>query len=752
MPLEAPAGTPKIIRKRGVYLITGGLGGIGLTLAEYLARSARCRLILTGRTPLPDRNRWQQWLVEHEGGDEVSQKIKKVILLERLGAEVMVLSADVTDEDQMRVVVNQARERFGVIHGAIHAAGIAGEYRQHEKPGAAASVLAPKVKGAQVLDAVLAEENLDLLVLCSSLASVVGLLGRSDYCAANAFLDAFGQRSRNGTLTICINWDTWKDVGMAARIPAANLKDAILPSEGMDVFGRILHAGLPRVVVSTKDLASTQDLITESVRSASTVGSAAGDDSIQAERRSTRARYARPLLSNKYVEARNPLERSITSIWQSLLGFERIGIHDNFFELGGESLLGTRVCARIAQALQVELPPGRLFETPTIAGLSIEISRLRGGTANTASAGLKPIGRRQLERLPLSFSQNRLWFLEQMDGDRTAYNMPFAYRLLGSLDVEALRQALEGIVQRHEPLRTTFVTVAGEPLQVIGTDVQFSLPVEDLSGLAKDRQAEQIVMRCAAEAERRFDLAADLMLRTSLLRLAADEHVLLLTMHHIATDGWSLPVLWRDLELLYAGFRDGLAADLPELTAGYADYTVWQRIRLQGQRLDDLLRYWRNQLDRITTLALPTDRPRPPISSSQGAEHTFEVREDLVERLRALGQAEGVTLHMTLLAAFQVLLARYSGQDDIAIGTPIAGRSHADVENQIGFFVNTLVLRTDLSGDPTFREFLARVGRVSLAAYDHQELPFEKLVEELRPERHLSSLWLNPLRSRRRWQ
>ena len=228
----------------------------------------------------------------------------------------------------------------------------------------------------------------------------------------------------------------------------------------------------------------------------------------------------------------------------------------------------------------------------------------------------------------------------------------------------------------------------------------------------------------------------------SLLRLAEDEHVLLLTMHHIASDGWSLRVLWRELEFLYDAYRLGANPDLPDLPVQYADYAVWQRSELQGQRLERLLQHWRSQLENVSALELPTDRPRPALPTYRGARHNFELKEELFEQLKSLAIAEGVTLHMTLLAAFQVLLGRISGQDDIAVGTPIAGRNHAALEDQIGFFVNTLVLRTELSGDATFRELLGRVRKVSLAAYDHQDLPFEKLVEELQPERHLSR---NPL-------
>jgi amino acid adenylation domain-containing protein len=448
---------------------------------------------------------------------------------------------------------------------------------------------------------------------------------------------------------------------------------------------------------------------------------------------------SRAQLESVYAAPRNPIEEHLASIWCDVLDIPSISIHDNFFALGGHSLLATRVAARVSAVLEVELPLRRLFEAPTIAGLAVEINALRSGAAGSPATPLERVERQRIEHLPLSFAQQRLWFLEQMEGELTAYNMPFAWRLRGSLNIEALRRALELIVQRHEPLRTTYALVDGEPVQLIGTVERFELPLEDLSGLAMDHRAAEILNRCVAEAERPFNLVRDLMVRASLMRLAENEHVLLLTMHHIASDGWSLQVVfWRELELLYQACCGDGNAGLPDLPVQYTDYAVWQRKQLEGERLTKLLDYWRKQLEGVSALELPTDRPRPSMATYRGDRHDFTLGPERIGQLQSLSQAEGVSLQMTLLAAFQVFLSRYSGQDDIAVGTPIAGRNHVALEGLIGLFVNTLVLRTDLSGDPTFRELLGRVRQVSLAAYDHQDLPFEKLVEELQPVRHLS--------------
>ncbi|MCY2977445.1 MAG: amino acid adenylation domain-containing protein, partial [Planctomycetota bacterium] len=455
-------------------------------------------------------------------------------------------------------------------------------------------------------------------------------------------------------------------------------------------------------------------------------------------------------LSAAYRSPQTTVENQLADIWKNRLGLSHIGVEDDFFELGGDSLVAMGIAVRASKAFGVEIQVGAMFTHRTVKSLAMHIASIRADLSSTEVFGrVSPARKQQLLRssskaenttsLPLlSFAQQRLWFLEQMEGELTAYNMPYAWRLNGSLNIEALRRALEEIVRRHEPLRTTFAIVCEEPVQIIRPSERFDLPVEDLSGLESQQQNDQVVRRCGEETSRPFDLTVDRMLRASLLQLSDDEHLLLVTLHHIASDGWSQRVLWRELAGLYDAYSRGAESNLRELPVQYADYAIWQRSELEGQRLEQLLQYWRGQLAGVSTLELPTDRPRPLVPTRRGAQHNFEMPEALVSQLKGLSQAAGVTLHMTVLAAFQTLLSRYSGQDDIAVGVPIAGRSHAELEDLIGFFVNTLVLRTNLSDDPTFRELLGRVREVSLAAYDHQDLPFEKLVEELRPERQLN--------------
>ncbi len=340
---------------------------------------------------------------------------------------------------------------------------------------------------------------------------------------------------------------------------------------------------------------------------------------------------------------------------------------------------------------------------------------------------------------PLSFAQQRLWFLHQLDPDSPAYNLPMAVRMYGALNVVALQRTLNTIVTRHEALRTTFVVEDGGPVQVMADSRSVELPVIDLSRQPEGTRETALQRILCEHIQRPFDLSRDVMLRGILLRLAEADHVLLLTIHHIASDAWSMGVIRREMTALYEAFSVGKPALLPTLPIQYADFAQWQRQQLQGEVLAGQLSYWKQQLHgSLPALELPTDRPRPQVQTYHGARQPFRLPATLSERLKALSRQEGVTLFMTLLAVFQTLLYRYTAQHDILVGSPIAGRTRTETEALIGFFVNTLVLRTNLHGNPTFRALLGRVREVALGAYAHQDLPFEKLVEELQPERRLS--------------
>ncbi|AGC43389.1 non-ribosomal peptide synthetase [Myxococcus stipitatus DSM 14675] len=440
--------------------------------------------------------------------------------------------------------------------------------------------------------------------------------------------------------------------------------------------------------------------------------------------------------SADFVAPRNPTEVTLAALFSELLRVPRVGIHDDFFSLGGHSLLATQALFRIRSSLGVELPLRALFESSSVARLAGHIEAIARDTSRASKPPLKALPRDGA--LPLSFAQQRLWFLEQMDPGSASYNLPVALRLEGRIDVEALRRAFEALVARHETLRTTFVLNDEQPRQQVHAPVGWTLPVIDLSKLADSERGPAVREHAHQEARQPFDLVAGPLLRTSLLRLSEQEHVLLVTMHHIVSDGWSMGILVRDTAALYETFHSGTPLALPQLTVQYADFASWQRDWLQGAALDQQLDYWRTQLAAPPVLELATDRPRPPVQTFRGATLPVRVPQELSASVKALAQQSGATPFMVLLAGFQALLSRYSGQDDVCVGSPIAGRTSAETEGLIGFFVNTLVLRARVESNTSFRELLAQVRSTTLGAYEHQDVPFEKLVEALQPQRDLS--------------
>ncbi|MGZ3460106.1 MAG: condensation domain-containing protein, partial [Archangium sp.] len=454
------------------------------------------------------------------------------------------------------------------------------------------------------------------------------------------------------------------------------------------------------------------------------------------DRKALPAPDSRPELAQQFVAPRDDVEQKLASLWTEVLRLERVGIHDNFFELGGHSLLATQAISRIRGAFGVELPLRDLFDAPTIAALGARIHAALQTRQGLKAPPLVPVPR--TGRLPLSFAQQRLWFLDQLEPNNPAYNIPTAVRMEGTLDPNALERSFNELVRRHESLRTTF---RGDPegaIQVISPAVPQPLPVMDLTGLPEGMREAEARRLAVEEAQRPFDLACGPLLRTLLLRLGEREHVLLVTVHHIISDGWSIALLIREMAFLYEAFSTGRPSPLPELPVQYADYAAWQQGWLQGEVLEAQLAYWREHLAGAPlVLDLPTDYPRPAMSSHRGAIRSARLPRPLAEAVRERARAEGVTPFMLVLAAFQVLLHRYSGQDDIVVGTDVANRHHAEIEGIIGFFVNQLALRSHLTGEPTFRELLGRTRDVVLGGQAHQDLPFEELVRVINPERSL---------------
>ena len=448
------------------------------------------------------------------------------------------------------------------------------------------------------------------------------------------------------------------------------------------------------------------------------------------------------LMGEEYVAPRNEQEEKMAGIWQSILGLEKVGVKSDFFELGGHSLLATQCMSRIRDVFGVDLPVKALFTASTIEDL---VKKLDAGEelSSLVPPPVEVIPRDQ--DLPLSFAQQRLWFLNQFEtGDSeynisTSYNMPAAIRIQGNLDTKILKKAFQKLVERHESLRTSFLIDDGRATQVIREPSDWFMDIRDIGNLEYEEREAEIIRLARDEATRSFDLILGpinkarriRLMRTRLLKTGEQEHVLLLTMHHIISDGWSLGILIDEIAELYSALKEGREANVPELKVQYADYAQWQRDWMDGPVYDHQLAYWREHLQNVPVLEMPTDKPRPPLQTFNGAYEQVKIPAELAARLNELSHSQGATLFMTLLSALYALLQRYSGQTDICIGTPVANRAREEFERLIGCFVNTLALRVNLDDDPRFVDLLMQVEDVTLNAYSHQDLPFERLVDEL---------------------
>mgnify|MGYP001544540022 CR=1 FL=1 len=693
-------------RDGGLYLITGGLGGIGLVLAEDLFRRTRARLVLLGRSA---------------PGAEAQRRIDA---LRTAGAQVAVVVADVTDEAALRRV----REQIGAVNGVIHAAGAAGGGALARRTAAErASVLAPKVKGTLALDRVFGGATLDFFVVMSSLTAQLGEFGQADYAAANAFLDAYATaRQRDGVPMLALAWDAWRDTGMAARFATTGSLAAwqeeekarrLTNAEGAEVFQRALTAKVAHLIVSTSDFDARRRASRQQVEATSASPTLAT---------STRARPLgrRPALAVAFRRPEGEAQQRIAAIWEELLGIAQVGADDNFFELGGHSLLATQVVARLRGAGASELTLASFFEAPTIAQLARLSER---GAAAADEPALEPVPRDG--ELPLSFAQQALWVLDRMEGQSAHYNEFGAQRIRGPLDVTMLGRALNEMIRRHESLRTRFVARGESVVQQIMPAFALELPVESLA-------EDALPARAAELAAKPFELAQGPLLRALLVRRGPEEHVLMVVVHHIVFDGWSSSVFFRETIALYDALARGVTPELPPLPVQYADFAAWQRRWLQGPRHERAVAFWKEQLGgRLPVLALPTDRPRPKAQGFRGRKLALDLGPELTTKLETCGRARGASLFLTLLAGYATLLGRTAAQEDVIIGCPTAGRDRRELESLIGFFINPLPIRLSLAGAPNFVALLERVRATVLAAYAQAALPFEHVVEAVHPPR-----------------
>ncbi len=737
----APAAAPETaqtLRPRGVYWITGGLGGVGLALARFLAGSVQARLVLTGRTPLPPRERWTG---PGAAGDDprLAERLRRLLDLEAAGAELLVASADVTRRGEMAAVLEQVRARWGAVHGVIHAAGGSGDGAGSAAAGAAedeaatAALLAPKVEGTRVLLDLLAGEPLDFVALCSSLASLRG--GPSaGYCAASAFLDAVAEeRAGRAPRVLSIGWDTWREDGAAAaaaaretdpvrrRRLAGHLAGALATAAACRAFHLALGTAEPHLAVTARGPGQAA----RAAAAATSAALAAGAGKPAPAAWAAPAEEGKPAADGAPEPLfANAVEGALAGIWSELLGRGRVAPDDDFFHLGGDSLLATQLMTRIQERFGADLPLAAIFEAPTVRRLA---ARVDPGLAAAAGAPGEPAPGPAVpgstvpgpaappapRRVELSLGQQRLWFLDRLEPGSAAYHLPGAFRLTGDLDAAALGAAFAAVVERHQALRTRFpADPEGRATAVVEPPRGFPLRRIDLAALPAGRRLPEALRLAAAEAAAPFDLAAGPPIRAALARLGAGDHALLLNVHHIVADLWSMGILLREVAALYAAARAGRRSPLPPLPVQFAEWAARQRRELTGERLAEQAAYWRRLLaGELPVLELPTDRPRPRSLGGRGRRVAVALPEAASRALVDCARGRGATLFMAVAAAWAALLHRHSGQGDLVIGFPIAGRRSREAEPLIGFFVNTLVLRVRLAGATRFDALLAEVRR-----------------------------------------
>ena len=691
------------LRMHGVYLITGGLGGVGLLLARHLAKSCKARLVLVSR------------------GEPTASVDAALRQMKADGAEVMVARADIGDRGALHEVLTEAKKRFGDLHGVVHAAGTVrgdsfrplGALRRTDW----ATQLRSKVAGTEALAHELAGHPLDFVLLMSSISTVLGGLGFGAYAAANAHMEGVAiQARRGGAPWLSVAWDGW-DVA-AAPTDGGNVGStlaalAMNESEGVAAFRHALaFSDVAHMVHSTGDL---ELRLAQWVRK-----DAAGDDAPDAG--PPRTGRQRPALVTPFVPPRDELEREIAELWQGLLGYAALGVNDEFLELGGDSLKAIRLRSKLSSRFGVALQLEDLFKRTTIAA---QAEAVRAAKVEGPGAGIEPAP--VADAYPLASAQRRLFFLAQLAPGQTTYNTPTAFHLKGVLDLRRLEEVFNTLVARHESLRTSFHEVDGVPVQKIAAHLPFAVRYHD--AWPEARPFESLI--------RPFDLGVAPLLRVDVIQLSAEHHVLFVDVHHIAIDGVSLSVLVREFMALYGGEQ------LAPLRLQFKDYALWSTGTAGQRDHDRLAAYWRGVFaEERASIELPTDMPRPPTAGGPGARlfHTLDAQ--TTAGLKAFAQQEHVTLYMVMLSLLNVLIARLTGSEDVVLGTPVVGRQQADLQDVVGMFVNTLALRNAPRRGLPFRTFLAELRAGTLASFEHQDYAFEELTSALGVHGRLSR---NPL-------
>ncbi|WP_379155591.1 SDR family NAD(P)-dependent oxidoreductase [Paenibacillus sp. sgz5001063] len=725
---------PLELKEKGVYIIAGGLGGIGLEIAKAMTAEQRVKLAFIGRSSLPERERWNEILDEGREA-KVCARLEGIRLLEAQGASVEYFAAELQDEQAMTQIVNGLRERYGRINGVIHSAGIPGmELIIGKSEEEFNQISAPKVAGTWLLDHLTAGDALDFMILFSSVSTYFSAPGQVDYVAANAYMDSYAaHRSLKGKRTMVINWSTWKETGMACDtgFTADTLVKALPTKQGVNAFRQVFHTGLEQVAVFEFNPSMIHLLRLfpyqwdEQISAILHPDGAAEDKAVRSVKEAVPIRLV-GREDGRYTE----MEQTVGQIWGDTLGFTVLNIHDNYYELGGDSVLGIRIMNNLNKRLGILLSVNELFLHPMISGLASFLEEAKAAGEVAAKWSYPPIIPAPLmEQYPVSFTQKRMFVVDRMEGHNTHYNITRFLDIEGPLDIQRLEETFQALIHRHEALRTSFQLSPDGPVQIIHPTVAPEMGYEETT--------EDRVEALVSDFIRPFDLSEAPLLRIKILKFSPLKHLLLFDMHHIITDGVSMDILIRDLVACYE------RQPLEELKVQYKDYALWQNELAKGSLIAEQSAYWSNVFKGgIPVLELPLDYERPDSKRLEGRLLRFYLEEDQVKDIKRLAVDSDTTLFMVLLAAFNILLYRYSGQEDIVIGSPILGRPSSDLEAVVGAFINTLPMRNYPQPHKRLQDFLKEVRQTALEAYSHSDIPFDEIVDVLKVKRDPSR---NPL-------
>jgi len=720
------------IKENGVYIITGGMGGIGLEICKYIASRAKANLVLINRTALPGRESWDG-IIKSGGKGKLYGKISAIRSMEEIGSNVQLYSADVSDMEKMNEIIEEIRMKYGRINGVIHGAGVAGDgfiISKDEKTFK--EVIRPKIYGAWILDKLTEEDKPDFFVMLSSVASILAFPGQSDYTAANSYMDSFAEfRSLRGGKTITINWPAWKDTGMAVDHGANfdTLLKAIATSEAIDCFDEVLNKKLNRVIAGewtynrdmleqlNINLSHEIKIKLENMKNKIETGGSNSGASFEV------------VLKGKPDESYTETEKRVAQVWGEVLGFREIDIYENFYDLGGDSILAARLVNTINKRLESGIGITEVFNYLTIARFAEYMDKMTREDERVEDRYPAIQHGEKRKYYPISSEQKRLYLLYQFMPHGTHYNLPIVMEMEGELDKRRLEEVFNRLIKRHEMLRTSFEMLDGSPVQKVHDSWKFNIEYAESD--------ESEIKSVIDEFIRPFDLSRAPLMRAKLVKLEDAKHVFMLDIHHIAADGTSIGILIRDFISLYKNIS------LPDIKVKYRDYSVWQSSMIDSGLFGSQEKYWIDLFsNEIPVLNMPTDFSRPSEQSFEGDVVEFTLESELTSKLKNISSKHNATLFMTLLAGYNVLLSKYTGQEDIVVGSPIAGRNHSDLENIMGMFVNILPMRNYPQGDKTFEQFLEEVKVSSLKAYENQSYRFEELVEKIGVRRDISR---NPL-------